>query len=123
VAHQGRPNIVNPAKLDYVHANDVCIQCHSQGQPLKNPIQGKYYDWPVGFRVGNNGSECIACHMPKIEQTIGDVNVRAHTFKFITPAETDSLGVPNACNSCHAERTSAWSAAALKSWMDRSPWR
>ena len=52
VAHQGRPNIINPAKLSYVQANDVCIQCHSQGQPLKNPIQGKYYDWPVGFHVG-----------------------------------------------------------------------
>ena len=52
VAHQGRPNIINPAKLDYVHANDVCIQCHSQGQPLTNPIGGKYYDWPVGFLRG-----------------------------------------------------------------------
>ena len=221
VAHQGRTNIVNPAKLDYVHANDVCIQCHSQGQPLTNPIQGKYYDWPVGFQVDKNlsdfwkleehklgaqsfthfadgtahknrmqgndfvqslmytrgvtcfschdvhgtpnqavlwkpankicldchgpnaangphapsieahthhkpgsaGSECIACHMPKIEQTIGDVNVRAHTFKFITPAETDALGVPNACNACHTDKTSAWSAATLKSWVDRSPWR
>jgi predicted CXXCH cytochrome family protein len=221
VAHQGRPNIINPAKLDYVHANDVCIQCHSQGQPLTNPIAGKYYDWPVGFQVGKSlsdfwkleehklgvqsfthfadgtahknrmqgndfvqslmytrgvtcfschdvhgtpnpavlwkpankicldchgpnssngphsssieahthhkpdsaGSQCIACHMPKIEQTIGDVNVRAHTFKFITPAETDSLGVPNACNTCHADKSSAWSAAALKSWAERSPWR
>ena len=28
-------------------ANDTCIQCHSQGRPLKNPIEGKYYDWPV----------------------------------------------------------------------------
>ena len=221
VAHQGRPNIVNPAKLDYVHANDVCIQCHSQGQPLTNPIQGKYYDWPVGFQVDRNlsdfwrleehkldtqsfthfadgtahknrmqgndfvqslmytrgvtcfschdvhgtpnsavlwkpaneicldchgpdaangphapsieahthhkadsaGSECIACHMPKIEQTLGDVNVRAHTFKFITPAQTDALGVPNACNVCHNDKPSAWSAAALKSWGERSPWR
>ena len=35
-----------------VHANDVCIQCHSQGQPLKNPIEGRYYDWPSGFHVG-----------------------------------------------------------------------
>jgi len=52
VAHQYRPNIINPAKLNHVQANDVCIQCHSQGQPLKNPIQGKYYDWPVGFDVG-----------------------------------------------------------------------
>ena len=35
-----------------MHANDVCIQCHSQGRPLQNPIQGRYYDWPVGFHVG-----------------------------------------------------------------------
>ena len=40
--------------LDFVQANNVCIQCHSQGQPLKNPIEGKYYDWPVGFQVGKN---------------------------------------------------------------------
>jgi predicted CXXCH cytochrome family protein len=57
VAPQGRPNIINPAKLDYVHANDVCIQCHSQGQPLTNRIGGKYYDWPVGFQVGKNLSD------------------------------------------------------------------
>ena len=35
-----------------MQANNVCIQCHSQGQPLNNPIEGKYYDWPVGFQVG-----------------------------------------------------------------------
>ena len=52
VEHQGRPNILNPAKLDYVQATDSCIQCHSQGQPLGNPIKGKYYDWPVGFQMG-----------------------------------------------------------------------
>jgi hypothetical protein len=61
--------------------------------------------------------------MPKIEQTIGDVNVRAHTFKFITPAQTDALGVPNACNVRHADKSSGWSATALKSWTERSPWR
>ena len=56
-AHAAKPsreNIVNPARLDFVQANNVCIQCHSQGQPLKNPIEGKYYDWPVGFEVGKN---------------------------------------------------------------------
>ena len=221
VAHQGKPNIVNPAKLDFVQANDVCIQCHSQGQPLANPIQGKYYDWPVGFHVGKNladfwkleehkagegsfthfadgtahknrmqgndfvqslmytrgvtcaschdvhgtendavlwkpakticfdchgpntqngphapsieahthhkadsaGSECIACHMPKIEQTIADVNVRAHTFRFITPSQSDAMKIPNACNLCHADKDTAWATAALKTWKDRSPWR
>ncbi len=216
-----RSNIVNPARLDYVQANDVCIQCHSQGQPLNNPIQGKYYDWPVGFRVGlrlsdywkleehklgetsfthfaygtahknrmqgndfvtslmythgvacfschdvhgtennadlvkpasvlclechspnspngphaasieqhthhkagSSGSECIACHMPQIQQTIADVNVRAHTFRFITPAKTETLKVPNACNTCHKDKSTAWASEALKNWRDRSPWR
>lgn len=216
-----RETIVNPARLDYVHANDTCIQCHSQGQPLTNPINGKYYDWPVGFHMGLNladfwkleehklgetsfthfpdgtahknrmqgndfvqslmynrgvacfschdvhgtkneaqlreppsemcfachgtntqngphaatieehthhkpgstGSQCIACHMPKIEETIADVMVHAHTFRFITPAETDTYKIPNPCNICHKDKSTAWAAEALKSWKDRSPWR
>ncbi|HEV3482876.1 MAG TPA: cytochrome c3 family protein, partial [Candidatus Acidoferrales bacterium] len=51
-AHPARGNILNPAHMDYVAASDTCIQCHSQGQPLSNPIEGKYYDWPVGYHVG-----------------------------------------------------------------------
>ena len=43
---------MNPKRLDYVRGNDTCIQCHSQGRPLTNPIGGKYYDWPVGFVPG-----------------------------------------------------------------------
>jgi predicted CXXCH cytochrome family protein len=52
--HPRRDNILNPARMDYVRANDTCIQCHSQGQPLKNPVNGKYFDWPVGYKVGLN---------------------------------------------------------------------
>jgi predicted CXXCH cytochrome family protein len=53
-AHPTRENILNPARMDYVHANDTCIQCHSQGQPTKAPVGGKYpvYDWAVGYHVG-----------------------------------------------------------------------
>lgn len=214
-------NIVNPAKLDFVRANDTCIQCHSQGQPLKNPIEGRYYDWPVGFQQGGNlkefwkleeytlgettfthfadgtahknrmqgndfveslmyrrgvtcfschdvhgtsnpadlvkparslcltchssgspngpraatieqhthhaagsaGSECIACHMPKIEQTIADVNVRSHTFKFITPTMTERLKVPNPCTGCHTDKSAAWARDAMLKWPEVSPWR
>lgn len=220
-AHPSRDNIVNPARLDTVQATNICIQCHSQGRPLNNPIQGKYYDWPVGFEAGKNladywkleehklgtqsfthfadgtahknrmqgndfvtsemykhgiscfschdvhgtdnnadllkpanvlclechgpnspngphaptieahthhaassaGSDCINCHMPKIQQTIADVNVRAHTFRFITPATTDSLKVPNPCNVCHTDKTTAWAADQLKTWTNVSPWR
>ena len=189
VDHPSRENILNPARMDYVQASDSCIQCHSQGRPLMNPIEGKYYDWPVGYQVGLNlrdfwqleepklgettfthypdgtahknrmqgndyvqsvmyrrgvtcfschdvhgtdnyaqlrkpadqlcldchgplslngprtgtieehthhkkgsaGSSCVACHMPKIETTVADVKVSAHTFGFISPAMWDPL--------------------------------
>ncbi len=54
VDHAERANILNPGRMDYISASDTCIQCHSQGRPLSNPIEGKYYDWPVGYRVGLN---------------------------------------------------------------------
>ena len=213
--------IVNPSRLDYVHANDVCIQCHSQGQPLKNPIEGRYFDWPSGFHVGldlkdfwrledhklgettfthfadgtahknrmqgndfvqslmytrgvtcfschdvhgtqNNadlikppsdlcvtchrpsspngphtptieahthhragsaGNECVSCHMPRIEQTIANVYVRSHTFRFITPGMTERDKIPNPCVGCHTDRTNEWAAAELRQWSPQSPWR
>jgi predicted CXXCH cytochrome family protein len=223
-AHVGQPsqtNIVNPARLDGIQATNVCLQCHSQGQPLNNPINGKYYDWPVGFQVGmdlknywkleehklgeqsfthfadgtahknrmqgndfvqsamythgvscnschdvhgtgNNadllkpanviclechgpnspngprapsveahthhragsaGNECVSCHMPKIEPEIADINIRSHTFRFVPPGETASLKVPNACNVCHADKSTQWAGDALKTWSNISPWR
>jgi hypothetical protein len=61
--------------------------------------------------------------MPKIEQTIADVNVRSHTFHFVYPDRTDSLKIPNACNVCHTDKSTAWATDALLHWKDRSPWR
>jgi hypothetical protein len=61
--------------------------------------------------------------MPKIAQTIGDVNVRSHTFRFVGPAESEALAVPNACNVCHADKPATWTLATLETWRDRSPWR
>jgi predicted CXXCH cytochrome family protein len=221
VDHATRGNILNPARMNYVSANDTCIQCHSQGRPLTNPIGGKYYDWPVGYNVGLNlrdywqleesslgqlsfthfpdgtahknrmqgndfvqsvmyrrgitcfdchdvhgtknyaqlrkpsnqicldchgpdsrngpraatlaehthhkdgstGSDCVACHMPKIELTVANINVRAHTFAFISPAMTDKYKIPNPCTSCHTDKTTAWAAEAMRHWPERSPWR
>jgi len=221
VEHATRANILNPARMDEVSANDTCIQCHSQGRPPTNPIEGKYYDWPVGYHVGLNlrdywqledhklgelsfthfpdgtahknrmqgndfvqsgmyrhgvtcfdchdvhgtknyaqlrkpaneicldchgpgsrngpreatlakhshhkdgsaGSECAACHMPKIEAEIPGVFVRAHTFAFITPTMTDKYKIPNPCTSCHMDKTTAWADDAMRHWPDRSPWR
>ena len=221
VAHPTAANIVNPSRHGYVAANDVCIQCHSQGRPVTNPIEGRTYDWPVGYKVGlalrefwqleehtlgettfthfadgtghknrmqgndfvtslmyargvtcaschdvhgtsndadlilpgsavcsqchspgskngprapaleghthhragSTGSACVACHMPRIEQTLGDVMVSAHTFRFIPPSLTEQSRIPNPCTSCHQGKSTAWAIEALRSWRDVSPWR
>ncbi len=52
VAHPTRANILNPSRMGAVADNDTCIQCHSQGRPMTSPIEGRYYDWPVGYQVG-----------------------------------------------------------------------
>ena len=72
---------------------------------------------------GSTGSDCIACHMPKIEQTIANVNVRSHTFDFITPAMTDQLKIPNPCTGCHTDKSTEWARQALRAWGNVSPWR
>jgi predicted CXXCH cytochrome family protein len=219
VTHATRSNIVNPEKLDFVRANDICMQCHTQGRPLQNPIADRYFDWPVGFTAGDRlsdywqfeetkwgvtnffqfadltshknrmqgndfvqsnmyhrqvrcfdchqvhssavsnlpvsgnalclgchtkqnpaglrgtvgqhthhaanskGSECTACHMPRIEQTIKDNYVAAHTFRFITPRETQDFGIPNPCTSCHKDKSNEWARQELANWETSSPWR
>jgi hypothetical protein len=61
--------------------------------------------------------------MPKIEQTIANVNVRSHTFAFITPKMTDDFKIPNPCTSCHTDKSTAWAREALRNWSGVSPWR
>ena len=69
------------------------------------------------------GSQCTACHMPLIEQTVKDNYVAAHTFRFISPLETEQSGIPNPCTSCHADETTKWALDQLRSWSTTSPWR
>jgi predicted CXXCH cytochrome family protein len=220
-AQPSRVNIFNPSRADAIASTDSCIQCHSQGQPRAGLIDGKAYDWPVGYDVGlrlqdywklephtlgetnfthyadgtahknrmqgndfiqsvmyrrgvtcaschdahgtdnyaqlrkpaaaicldchgpsspngphtatleehthhakgSTGSDCVACHMPKIEQTIANVNVRSHTFKFITPAMSEQLKIPNACIGCHTDHSNEWATEGLRGWNGISPWR
>jgi predicted CXXCH cytochrome family protein len=52
VDHPSRINILNPSQMGDTANSDTCIQCHSQGQPTTKQIEGKAYDWPVGYSVG-----------------------------------------------------------------------
>jgi formate-dependent nitrite reductase cytochrome c552 subunit len=73
--------------------------------------------------AGSPGSQCVACHMPRIEQTIKDNYVGAHTFRFITPQQTEQSGIPNPCTSCHTGKSNQWAKEELRNWNTTSPWR
>ena len=93
-------------------ANVLCLECHGPGSP--NGPHTTSIEEHTHHRPGSAGGECIACHMPKIEQTIADINVRSHTFRFITPAMTDQYKIPNPCTNCHKDKSTAWAAEQMK---------
>jgi hypothetical protein len=50
-------------------------------------------------------------------QTYMVVHVRHdHSFRIPRPDRTISLGTPNACNSCHQDKSPEWTAAAIQRW-------
>src|SRR5581483_3966424 len=69
VARPSRDNIVNPVRLAPLRASDTCIQCHSQGKPRQPIIDGKAYDWPVGFHMGMNLSDYWELEESKLGET------------------------------------------------------
>ncbi len=103
-------------------ADKLCLDCHGPGSsngPHETTLEGHTH-----HRTGSAGSQCIACHMPKIEsEGVPGSFVRSHTFKFITPSMTDRYKMPNPCTSCHTNKTTAWATAELEKWPNVSPWR
>jgi tetratricopeptide (TPR) repeat protein len=45
---------------------------------------------------------------------------RDHFFRKPDPLQAKAAGAPDACTSCHTEKTAEWAAAAIKSWAPES---
>ena len=70
--------------------------------------------------AGSPGSQCVACHMPKIQPELpGGPFVAAHNFHFITPVATETMNIPNACNACHADKDHANGRAAIRAGVTK----
>ena len=100
----------------------LCLGCHA---PMSaNGPAAPTLEAHTQHRAGSTGSQCVACHMPKIEtEGVPGAFVRAHTFKFIPPAMTDQYKIPNPCTSCHTDKSVAWATEAMRRWPSASPWR
>ena len=72
------------------------------------------------------GSQCTACHMPNIAETLGNkqdgsLYVASHTFRFITPTLTEKSRIPNPCTGCHKDKMNSWVCCRLLPLAGRPP--
>ncbi len=90
--------------------NLVCAQCHDAA--VFDVASHTHH------RVGSPGAQCAACHMPT--STYMQVDPRHdHSLRIPRPDRSIAMGVPNACNQCHRDRSAGWAVAQLRGWWPR----
>jgi Tfp pilus assembly protein PilF len=105
--------------------NELCLQCHRRSQydtkshhfhktkgEKGEPIYTSH--GKVLFEVGS-GAECVQCHMPG-RHYMGIDYRPDHSFRLPRPDLSLAIGVPNACNRCHVDKTAEWSEDTMTKW-------
>ena len=103
-------------------ANELCLECHGPKSP-NGPHTPTHRAAHASQGRAAPATSASAATCRRSRRQLADVNVRSHTFKFISPATTDALKVPNPCTTCHTDKTTKWASDALKTWPEFSPWR
>ena len=103
---------LNPTSLKFPNDPDrMCLGCHTKF--AANPSAHTHH---MG---SNEASRCIACHMPRIMNSVL-FKARTHQIDDIPNAEmTARFGAeesPNACLLCHGDRDAGWVALKLQAW-------
>ncbi len=104
--------------------NRLCTQCHRADdydtyEHHFHKLAGEQgeaviADDGVKFEVGE-GTRCINCHMPA--QFYMGVDYRNdHSIRIPRPDLTKTLGTPNACNQCHADKSPDWAIEYINKW-------
>lgn len=92
--------------------NLLCAACHATTK----------YDSPAHHfhRAGGAAARCVACHMPETTYMVVDPR-RDHSIRVPRPDRSVTMGVPNACNGCHKDRSPKWAADEIRKRTGRPP--
>ena len=104
-------------------AGVVCTDCHDPHRPtieVGDAVCSKCHE-PARFDTpehhlhepGSPGASCVACHMSERTFMVVDPR-RDHSFRVPRPDLAASIGTPDACSACHAERGAEWAAGVLE---------
>ena len=92
-----------------LEGNKLCLQCH---QPKYNSPEHYFHE------TNTAAAECISCHMPSRIYMGADTR-RDHSMRIPRPDQSVKYNTPNACNQCHSNKTSQWSADAIIKWYGK----
>ncbi len=92
-----------------LEGNALCLSCH---KGKIDPASHSHHD------VTKPGGQCVNCHMPETTYMQRDPR-RDHGFTIPDPLLTKELGIPNACNRCHTDRSTEWAIEATEKWYGK----
>lgn len=101
-----------------VNDNQVCMQCHTEpGRVLPSGVKAPPID-PTAHshhKSDSTGNRCVECHMPT---TTYMKRAPRHDHGWLKPDPllTKELGIPNACNACHADKDVDWAIQSSEDW-------
>src|SRR6266850_5225787 len=81
----------------------LCTQCHEVS------AAHTHHD------LESQGSRCVACHMSDVNWRL-ITRRRDHTFQPPVPELTARYGVPNACTTCHENKSPEWAVKTMDGW-------
>lgn len=84
--------------------NNLCLTCHV---PSYNTPEHHFH------KVDTEASQCVNCHMTG-RIYMGNDFRRDHSFRIPRPDQTEKYNTPNACNSCHTDKSAKWAADFIK---------
>ncbi|MFN3940436.1 MAG: cytochrome c3 family protein, partial [Chitinophagales bacterium] len=89
-----------------LEGNALCLQCHAVE-----------YDSPAHhFHAEKTaGAQCKSCHMDGRNYMVNDYR-HDHSFRVPRPDQSVKYNTPNACISCHENKTNSWAAEAIRKW-------
>jgi Tfp pilus assembly protein PilF len=90
--------------------NQACAPCH---QAIVNESARH-----SAHEAGTAGDRCISCHMPMT--TFARMNRSDHSMLPPVPAASLAFSSPNACNLCHADKSTQWADQKVRQiWKKR----
>lgn len=100
-----------------LEGNAVCTQCHSPTGDKRFPTAAKLYDDPshTFHPKGSPGAACVNCHMPAKKYM--QIHSRPdHSIRIPRPDLSMQLGTPNACTTCHTDKSAKWANDWINKW-------